>query len=111
MANINTLSWVGSNEREDNTPYLPADRHGYNVAIQNAADVQDPDANIVFTAISQEYDFSVPIADLGAPLTEGTWNFYVQDEDKEGRRSDWSPALAVVWVIAAPKPPTGLVAL
>jgi len=33
MANVTQFSWVGSNEREDNTPYLDTDRHGYNVAI------------------------------------------------------------------------------
>jgi len=108
MINPTNLSWVGSNEREDNTPYLPADRRGYNVYIEIAG---SPPTAPVFTATAEAYDFSMPISDLGAPLAEGVYDMYITDVDTEGRESDYSAPLSFEIVVAVPKPPTGLSAL
>lgn len=110
MANPTEVSWQGATEREDNTPYTPDMRHGYNVTIVPEGDA--PGA-VVFTSIGGEAgnanNYSMPLADLGNPLTEGNWWIYVQDEDTDGRQSAWSQPALISWVIAAPKPPIGLV--
>lgn len=108
MTNVTLFSWVGSSEREDGTPYLDSERHGYNVAIMPRGEAPT-DENIIYTAIATEDDFSIQLDQLGNPMTEGDWDFYVQDEDSDGRRSIWSPTPAqFTWVTANPKPPTGL---
>ena len=108
MNNPATFSWIGSNEREDGTPYLPADRRGYNVYIDLAG---TPPSTPIFTATSELYDFSMPISDLGSPLSEGDYEMFVKDVDTQGRESDLSLPLAFSIVVAVPKPPTGLSAL
>ena len=45
MNNPNTFSWIGSNEREDGTPYLPEERRGFNVYIY-----QGSPGEVTFTA-------------------------------------------------------------
>lgn len=108
MNNPTTLSWTGSNEREDGTPYLATDRRGYNVFIYPAG--QAP-AEITFIAVSEVYEFSMPVADLGAPLAEGDYEMVITDVDTDGRESTFSVPLLFSIVVASPKPPTGLVAL
>ena len=108
MINPKTLSWTGADQREDGTPYLPADRQGYNVAIIIAGSGTPKQSDVVYTAIDQAYDFSIPIDQLGSPLKTGSYEFYIQDEDVDGLRSAWSAPLAFEIVVANPKPPTGL---
>ena len=110
MANPSSISWTGSNEREDNTPYLPEERRGYHVAIVPDGAAGTPDDYIRFSAISQSYDYTMPLSELANPLTEGSYQVYLQDEDVDGRKSVWSAPIAISWVTANPKPPTGLIA-
>lgn len=105
MNNPNTFSWTGSDQREDNTPYLPEDRRGFNVYIFTQGGAP---GEVTFTAISQAYDFSMPISDLGDPLTEGDYSMVVTDVDNQGRESGFSAPVDFSIVVALPKPPTGL---
>lgn len=105
MNNPTTLSWTGANEREDGTPYLPAERKGYNVFIYPAG--QSP-AEVIFTAISDKYDFSMPVSDLGNPLSEGDYEMVITDVDIDGRESLYSQPITFSIVVTNPKPPTGL---
>ena len=110
MNNPTTFSWIGNNEREDGTPYLSTDRRGYNVYIEPVG-TQPSSPIFTATAPPDSYDFSMPISDLGNPLTEGDYEMFVTDVDTEGRESDYSLPLAFSIVVAHPKPPTGLSAL
>ena len=105
MNNPNTFSWTGSNEREDGTPYLPEERRGFNVYIY-----QGSPGEVTFTAISQAYDFSMPISDLGDPLAEGDYSMVGTDVDTDGKESGFSAPIEFSIVVAIPKPPTGLIA-
>jgi len=107
MNNPNQFSWVGASEREDGTPYLPADRRGYNVFIYPAG---GSPAEVTFTAVSEANDFSMPVSDLGNPLAEGEYEMVITDVDTDGRESMFSAPITFLIVVAAPKPPTGLVA-
>ena len=105
MINPTQISWTGSNEREDGSPYTPAERRGYNVYI--FPDGSSP-TEITFTAISEAYDFSMPISDLGNPLDEGMWEMSITDVDKDGRESAYSAPVQFEVKTYAPKPPTQL---
>ena len=107
------FSWVGATEREDNTPYTPEERHGYNILILKPSDpppgINDTPLYVAIGTAPVPNEYSIEIDQLGAKLAEGDYLFYVQDEDTEGRKSEWSPEpAAFTVVIAAPKPPTGL---
>lgn len=108
MINPTDLSWTGSSEREDNTPYLPSERRGYNVYIEPTG---NGPTSPMFTATAEAYTFSMPISDLGAPLAEGIYDMYITDVDTEGRESAYSLPITFEIVVAVPKPPTGLAAL
>jgi len=105
MNNPTTLSWTGASEREDGTPYPAVERKGYNVYIYPAG--QTP-GDVIFTAISDQYDFSMPISDLGNPLTIGDYEMVITDVDTDGRESTYSQPITFSIVVANPKPPTGL---
>jgi len=103
------LSWTGSDQREDNTPYLPAERRGYNVYIRPASDPFDN--TVIFTAIDQAYDFVMPLTLLANPLLKDVdYIANVTDVDIDGRESAISADLAFRVDTALPKPVTGLVA-
>jgi len=108
MINPKVINWIGSSEREDNTPYLVTDRRGYNVVLQVAGTPAPAyDAVPLYTAISGAYDFSLDMTLLGEYPAEGDYEFYVQDEDVDGRKSVWSAPYAFSVVVANPKPVTG----
>jgi len=108
MKNPTHVSWTGSNEREDGTPYLPTDRRGYNVFIFPAGGSPE---DVTFTAIGEAYDFSMPIADMGDPLTDGAYQMIITDVDTDGRESGYSlPIDITIDTVALPKPVTGVLA-
>jgi hypothetical protein len=88
VARINQFSWVGSNQREDEGAEKPAEP--------------------TFIAISSEYDFSMPLSDLGNPLKDGNYTAIITDVDKDGRESGDSAPLNFTMSTESPKPPTGL---
>lgn len=110
MRNPTHLSWVGATEREDGTPYGLNERRGFNVFIYPAG---DSPAEVTFTATGNPLtnDYTMPIADMGAPLADGDWQLVITDVDLDGRESLYSlPIDITIDSVTAPKSPTGLLA-
>ena len=96
VENPTLLEWTGASTKVDGiTPYDPADRAGFNIAVVPAGSaVPTSSTAIDYVATSPTHNFSVTFAQMAFTLSNGNYELYMQDEDNEGHKGEWSLGVA-----------------
>ena len=105
--NPKELSWRGTSARSDGTPYLPSERHGYEVGYKKTGATVDN--SVLMSVVAEDSNYVAPLSNTAA-LPFDTYSFAVRDIPKNGSPSDWSLPISVEFkkVYAMPEMPTSL---